>query len=170
MATGALFAAWAFDGLNSYMQFLTGRPWLYPPLNALRLLTGLGNGVSMSLLIVPMFNLAFWSKPDTARPACSLRELGGLLLQAVAVALLLQLRLDALLYPVLVADTVSVLLMLAIVNAVIVVMLSRRVSQATAWDQALAPLVLGLVLALVEVGGLAGLRSWLAPRVPLPLL
>jgi hypothetical protein len=131
-------------------------------------LTGLGNGISLCLIIVPMFNLTLWSESDTARSAAGLRELGGLLLEAIAITLLLQLRLDALFYPVLFADAASVLTMLTLVNAVIVLMLSRRVNRATAWTQALAPLILGLVLTLVEVGGLAWVRSWLGPRGPYP--
>jgi len=168
LAVGALFAAWAVDGLNSYVQFLVGRPWLYAPLNSVRLLTGLGNGISLSLLVVPLFNLTFWSEPDSVRSASSLKELSGLLLQAVAITLVLLLRLDVLLYPALAAEAVSVLLMLSIVNAVIVIMLSRRMNRATSWTEALAPLTWGLAFALLEVGGLAWVRSWLGPRVPFP--
>ncbi len=167
---GLLFASWGIDGLNSYFQFLTGRAGLYPPSNFLRLTTGMGNGLSLSLLVFPMFNSVLWREPDRQHAVHSLTELGALLLQAVGLALLIQTAISSLFYPLLLADTVSVLLMLTLVNSMIVVVLLHRENSAVQRRQTLLPLGLGLLLAIVEVGGIASLRYWLGSALLLPML
>jgi len=163
---GVLFLLWGADGLNSYLQFLTGSICLYPPSNLLRLVTGLGMGLSVTLLVLPMLNLTLWRDPHEERVIAGLKELGVLLAQALAVAILVQTRLGALFYPLLVADVLSVLLVLSLVNATIVVILLRRVNHAEHWRQALLPLGLGLLLSAAEVGGIGLLRHALASILP----
>jgi uncharacterized membrane protein len=159
----AFGALWAVDGLNSYYQFLTSSVALYTPSNLFRLATGMGTGLALSLVIAPMFNFTFWREPDPRRVINGLGELAALVLQVAGVVLLLQTRACFLFYPLLAADTLSVLLVLAVVNSLIVVILLHQENTAERWRQALLPLLLGLLLTLVEVGGIAFLRYWLSP-------
>jgi len=165
---GLFSASWAIDGLNSYLQFLPGISGLYPPNNWLRLTTGMLHGLSLSLFVLPMFNFTFWREPDRQRVIRDWRELGEVLLQLLGVGLVLQARPDVLLYPLIAVQSLSVLLLLTIVNSMIVVILLHRENRAQRWKDCLLPLGLGLLLSFAEVGGIAALRYLLSPRLVLP--
>ena len=158
---GVFVLLWAIDGVNSYWHFLSGNGLLYLPANALRLVTGLGQGLALSALVFPLFNATLWQSADSSRSIAGLRELGGLLLQLAVLAVVLQAGAGVLLYPLLLADTLSVLLLLGMVNTMIVVLLLRRENRAQDWRQAILPLGLGLALAIGEVSGIALLRALL---------
>jgi uncharacterized membrane protein len=158
---GLFVAFWAIDGLNSYWHFLSGNALLYLPSNGLRLLTGLGQGLALSALVLPLFNATLWQSADSSRSIASLSELGGIVLQLIALAVVLQVDAGVLLYPLLLADTLSVLLLLGMVNTMIATLLLRRENRAQGWRQAALPLGLGLVLAIGEVSGIALLRALL---------
>lgn len=160
----AFIAFWAIDGLNSYFNFLTGRAILYPPSNLLRLTTGLGNGLALSFVVFPVFNLFLWRELDKQRALNGLGELAVPMLQALGLLLLLQSQVKVLFYPLLLAELLSVLLMLTTVNSIIVVITMHRENYAGGRRQALLPLALGLVLTFVELGGIAALRYCLSLR------
>jgi len=163
---GLFFFFGVIDGLNSYLQFFSGVASIYPPHNSLRLLAGLLNGLALSLLIVPMFNFIFWQRPDSQRVVRGLGELGGMLVQILVLGSLLLSGIDVLLYPLFLVDIASVLLVLTLVNSMIVVILLHRENQAKRWIEALLPLGLGFLLSIMEVGGLAWVRSLLAGMLP----
>ena len=163
---GLFVAFWAIDGLNSYIQFLPGVSGLYPPSNFVRLTAGMLNGLALSLLILPVFNLTFWREPRLQRVVRSLRELGSILVQLIGVELLLQAHIDALLYPLLVLESLSVLLLLTIVNSMIVIILLRRENHAQHWKEGLLPFSGGLLLSILEVVGIALIRYRLGTVVP----
>ena len=158
---GLLVALWVVDGLNSYWDFLTGNALLYLPNNTLRLATGLGQGLALSVLVFPYFNGSLWQRSDATRSVENLRELAGLGLALLALAVLLQAGASVLLYPLLLADVLSALLLLGMVNTMLVILLLRRENRAQGWRDALPLLGLGLALAIVEVSGMALLRAWL---------
>ena len=168
VAQGLFSAFWAIDGLNSYLDFLPGISGLYPPSAWLRLTTGMLHGLSLSLFIVPMFNFTFWQTPNRRQVVDNCRELGIILVQLAAVELLLQTRAGALLYPLLIVQCVSVLLVLTIVNSMIVVILLHRENHAQRWKDGLLPFGLGLLLSLAEVGGIAALRHLLSAGLAIP--
>jgi hypothetical protein len=163
---GLFFVLWAIDSVNSYFHFFTGRVGLYTPSNSLRLVTGMVNGLSLSLLVFPMFNYILWREPDERRVIDGLGELVGLLLQVFALAVLLQANVSFLVYPLSVLNVLSVLLMLTIVNSMIVMILLRRENRAESGRQAVLPLSLGLLLSIAEVGGIAVLRQVLPSAFP----
>jgi uncharacterized membrane protein len=156
---GLFIAFWTIDGFNSYWQFLSGNVLLYVPNNAMRLVTGLGHGLSLSIVIFPLFNATLWQDLDPRRSVSSLKELSGIVLQLAALAAVLQTGAGVLLYPVLLTDVISVLLLLGMVNTLIVVLVLRRENRAQGWRQVLFPLGLGLMLAIGEVSGIALVRA-----------
>lgn len=158
---------WAIDGLNSYFYFLTGRPALYIPNNSLRLAAGMASGLSLSFLVLPLFNSTLWREPEKQRIVSTAGELAVILLQALALGWLLQTDISALLYPLLLASVLSVLSLLTLVNAAILVLLLHREQQARSWREAWLSLALGLVLSVIEVGSLALLRHILASVFPI---
>lgn len=154
-----LFVFWAVDGLNSYWHFLNGSALLYTPNNTLRLAAGLGHGLTLCIVVFPLFNSTLWQSIDPRRLLEGVAELGGIVLQLIALAVLLQAGSAVLLYPVLLADVFSVLLLLGMVNTVIVLLLLRRENRAQDWRQAVFPLGLGLALAIGEVSAIALFRA-----------
>ena len=158
---GLFVVFWAIDGVNSYWQFLTSDTLLYVPSNGLRLATGLGHGLALSVVVSPLLNGTLWQSPDPRHSVASLSELGGIVLELLALAVLLQTGAGALLYPLLLADVLSVLLLLGIVNAMIVILVLHRENRAPGWRHVLFPLSLGVILAIGEVSGIAVVRAML---------
>ncbi len=141
---------WAADGLNSYLA-LAGAPHPYEPANVFRLITGALNGLTMSALIYPVFNISLWRRPAD-RP--NIRGLGDLalllLLEAALVGLVLS-RQDVLLYPLALLSAMAVLTLLSSVNTVLALILLGRENSVETGRQALLPVSLGLLLGLVQI-------------------
>ncbi len=80
-----LFAAFAFDGSNSYLALLRtvspgafGRiPNLYVTTNVTRVFTGSGMGLAMGAILFPMYNQSVWRTP-TPQAALTWRGFGVL--------------------------------------------------------------------------------------------
>ena len=145
------------DGLNSYLDLL-GLPHLYEPHNALRLTAGVLCGLALSAIIYPIFNLTLWKAADSERAIRNCRELGLLLASAAPLIWIVQAGVPPLLYPIAISSILGVLVALTTVNAVIVLILTRRQGLATSWRHALPPLGLGLMAALFELGVMSALH------------
>jgi len=159
---------WGVDGLNSFLTPLPNAPHLYQPHNLLRLTTGMLNGLALSIIIYPIFNLLLWKETDTRRVICNFRELGYLLIPAALLTWVVQTQARFLLYPVAILSIFGVLTMLTLLNTMIVLIVTRRESQARSWRDALLPLLLGLLAALLELSGLGWLHLALTQRLALP--
>jgi uncharacterized membrane protein len=158
--------AWVIDGVNSYAQFLTDTALFYAPTNVLRLATGMFMGLFISIIVYPMFNLTLWKAPRDLRAVRTWRDVAALVTTAAALTLVLLQHWDLLLYPLWISITVSVLMVLSIVNSMIVVIVMRRENTAGNWKQAATPLMVGLLLSLIEVGAIALTRHWAARLFP----
>lgn len=158
LALPFLVAAMGLDGLNSYSHFFPGAPHLYEPQNWLRLVTGLGTGLAMGLVITPALVQTLWSEPDWRPAIASLRELGGLLLLAGLLALLVLSNQAALLYVLAIVSAAGVVLMIAVLNTMVLLIATRRDGRAATWRQVAPYLVGGLLLAVVEIGLVSAIR------------
>jgi uncharacterized membrane protein len=159
---------WAFDGLNSYMTFFPGAPHLYEPQNWLRLTTGTLNGLALITLVVPIFNFTLWRKPA---PEQVFRHLGELLLLLPFVALLvvvIQAEIGFLLYPLALLSSLGVVIMLTLINSMIATVVLGREGYAQTWKQALAPLTVGVALAILQMTAMVVLRAYLTVKLGLP--
>ncbi|MGD2148262.1 MAG: DUF2085 domain-containing protein [Anaerolineae bacterium] len=142
---------WMGDGLNAYLA-LIGGPHLYPPSNAVRLATGTLNGLALSALVFPVFNISFWRFPADEPAIRSFSELGVLLLlEAAPIAIVLS-RKPFLLYPLALLSAAGVVGLLTSVNTVIALLLLRRENSVANWRQALPPICLGMAMSLVQIG------------------
>jgi len=161
---------WATDGLNSYMQ-LVGGPYLYEPMNWLRLTTGALNGLTMSALVYPVFNFTLWRRPIPERAIRGLRDLGVLLLLQAGLVGLVLTEWPFLLYPLALLSALGVLTLLTSVTSMLVVMLVRRENMAETWREAAVPLLAGLAVALIQVGVIDWVRYALTDTLTgIPLL
>ncbi len=159
---GLLFVFWVVDSLNSYIQFATGRAVLYEPSNLLRLCTGLGNGLLLSTVVLPLFNYSIWRQASEERILQNWTELATIGLQLLTTAIVVWWGPEPLLYPLLTASLAGLLLTLTMVNSVIAVILLQRENAAVTWRYALLPILCGFLLAVAEVGSMAILRHLLA--------
>lgn len=151
LALGLFIAAMAVDGLNSYSHFFPEAPHLYQPRNGLRLLTGMGTGLAMGLVVAPALAQTLWRQPEWAPSVASLRELAGVAALALLVALLLLSNLPALSYVMAVISAAGVILIIAVLNTMFLLILARRDGKATAWRQVAPFLFAGPILAVAQI-------------------
>jgi hypothetical protein len=160
LACWTLVALTAIDGLNAF--FFDGNlPQLYAPNSALRLLTGLGAGLAVGLMAVPVVASMVWSRPnDEASIEDPVELLAGLALVGLVGALVLA-GVGALLWPVAIAMLVGVIVAFGLGNLYVIVLATRRVGQAVTFADLRGGLVGSLGLSLLELAGLSALRIWL---------
>jgi uncharacterized membrane protein len=151
LALIGLIGFMAIDGINSYSHFFPNLPHLYEPRNWLRLITGMGAGLAMGIVLFPALAQSLW-RDQEVRPALeSLRELAGLILLAGLVIALVLSNQPTILYVLGIASAMGVVLVLTAINGTALLILTKRDAQATNWGQALRPLTIGLVLALTQI-------------------
>lgn len=146
------------DGINSYSHFFPNLPHLYEPQNWLRLVTGMGTGLALATLILPVFNQTVWRDWE-ARPVLGrFRELAFLVGAAAVVVVLVLSDNVWVLYPLAVLSAVGVLALVVALNTTILLMATRREARALGWRSAWVPLAAGLVLAIAEIGAIDAVR------------
>ncbi len=165
-----LFLAWAFDGVNSYLLLATRQVFLYEPQNWLRLVTGAGMGVSLGACVVALFNSAVW-KPElmAMQPSVgSWREVGRLLIIAACVVLVVLWQPAFLYGPLAVLSALGAFTLLTIVNALFVLLATKRQSAMSAWNQLGWPMAIGAFLTFNEIMLIVIARQALTASLGLP--
>jgi uncharacterized membrane protein len=168
MLLGGFILLWAFDGLNSYLTFYPGAPHLYEPQNWLRLTTGTLNGLALGILIFSIFQFSLWHAPRLEPVVQGLGELSGLVAVAALMVGMVLSRDHRLLYPLALASTLGVVMMLTSVNTVIVLVATRRENSARRWRDAVWPLLIALALSLTIVMGIGAGRAALTDALDMP--
>ena len=146
------------DGVNSYTHFFPNFPHLYEPQNWLRLVTGMGTGLAMGLLVFPALAQTLWREGDGRSIIDSWGELLDLLILVTVATLLVLSNQPTVSYVLALVSAVGVLLIVTALNAVLLLMVTRREGRAGRWQETAVPLLISLVLAVVELGALAILR------------
>lgn len=154
-----LCGGWALDGLNSTVALYIGRAWLYEPSNLLRLMTGAGLGVSIAVLLYPIYQQTFWPSYDD-RPVLDRPWLLGPVLGGVgAIVALLWFWHDAPYWLWVLVLTVSAMSVFATLNGVLIALLARKEAATLHWYQRAGFLAAGLLATAAETGALALLRA-----------
>ncbi len=161
--------AMGIDGLNSYLTLWGNLPTLYTPQNWLRAATGSLNGIALSMIVWPVFNFTLWANPAPVRPLKNGWELLVIVIAAGLVILVVQSEPGWLLYPVAMITTAGILWMLSIVNAMILLILFQKDSQAKCWRDAILPLLGGLIATLFELTMMGLFRYLLTGTMEWPL-
>jgi hypothetical protein len=161
LACWTLVALTGLDGLNAFLSD-GNLPHLYPPSSALRLLTGLGAGLAVGLMAIPVVASVVWSQPaEEASIEDPIELLGGLALAGLVGGLILA-GVRPLLWPVALAMLAGVVVAFGVANLYVIVLATRRTGQAVTFADLSSGLIGSLGLSLLEIGGLATLRGWLA--------
>ena len=112
----------------------------------------------MGLVMLPVLAQTLWQAPPWQAPVTSLRELGGLLLLAAALILLLLRNQPAVSYVLAIVSASGVILIVTALNVVLLLIILRRDARARRWPDVVGPLLVGLVLALLQLGAVGALR------------
>jgi uncharacterized membrane protein len=168
LVLGLFMAAWAADGLNSYLTFFPALPHLYEPHNLLRLITGTLEGLVIAAVILPLFNLSVWT-PGAPLPVIQRwRDFGWLLAGAAAVVAAVGSEWPPLLYPLAIASGAMVVLLVSLLCSALVLIVARRDGRMQSWRQTVWPLLAGLALGLAGLAAIGLARDALTVALGLP--
>ncbi|MDT8304627.1 MAG: DUF2085 domain-containing protein [Anaerolineae bacterium] len=151
LVLGSFIAAMGVDGVNSYAHFSPEAPHLYEPRNWLRLLTGMGTGLAMGLVVAPALAQTLWREPKWHPSVASLRELAGIVVVALVTIALVLSNLPPLSYVLAIVSAAAVVLIIAVLNIMFLLIVTRRDGWATRWRQVAPFLAAGVVLAMMEI-------------------
>jgi uncharacterized membrane protein len=157
----ALALIMVVDGFNSMFAEL-GQPHLYPPHNALRIVTGIGMGTGMAIAILLAFNYGL--RQDTERQqrvVATWRDLGFLLGLNLLIPAAIYANLDFLYWPLATLAFVGILSELYVVNVLMAGMLMGYQRSITHLAQLARPATVAFIPAFGLVAFLAHLRFWL---------
>ena len=141
------------DGLNSFLHLIPGteRLWLYEPNNTYRLLTGMGVGVGISVLIVPAFNQTMWKRYDPRPILEGVYDFGVLFLSVAILSLIVLRENPIILFPLSLISAGGVLILLTMVYSMLWVMLFRAEGRFERIGQLFYPLVAGFAVTLFQL-------------------
>lgn len=144
--------AFGVDGVNSYLHFFPSAPSLYTPQNWLRLATGVGLGILVGLIILPVFHQTFWRDYED-RPAVERwPQVGILLVIAAAVGLAMYSENALLLYPLALASAATVPLILSLCYGLLWTLAFHRENTYTSLRSGWVPLAAGYLTAMLQIG------------------
>jgi uncharacterized membrane protein len=153
---------WALDGINSYLTLYPNGPHVYEPQNWLRLTTGMLNGLALGTLVFAVLQFSLWRAPRSEPVIRNIGELTGLVILAVLLIVLVLSKNPHLLYPVSVASTLGVLVMLTSANTVVVLVAAGRENNAWRWRDTIWPALVAVALSLTIVMGIGAGRNALS--------
>jgi len=162
-------ALMAIDGTNSYLaSFFPSLPHLYEPQNWLRLTTGLLAGMSLAIIVTPLFHVTVWQVPSESPVLPDWRSFWPFLLLALALIPLVSAEIPWLFYPIAVTSTAGVVLLLSTTNAVLATIFLRMENRAKNWREVSIPLVTGVGLAFLEIMMMDAVRAAITAALGLP--
>lgn len=156
-----LFLFFALDGINSTLAALMPHWALYPSTNGLRLFSGLGMGVVIANLLVPLWNQTFWVQGSKASSLSSWKQLLGLLLTEGAAGVAIYAGIDWLYYPVAILSVGMVPLLITMVYTLLGMILFKRENAVHHFREGLVYIGAGAILALLQIGLLDLVHYWL---------
>jgi uncharacterized membrane protein len=155
------FLAFAVDGSNSYLYLLkqmtgtlTQIPNLYIPNNTLRLFTGTGMGLTMSLFIYPAFNQTVWRDLDPAPAMETWKQFLALLGLLLAIDLAILTDSPLVLYPIAIVSPLGVLALLTMIYGIVWIMIMRLDNTFVNIKELWLPLLAGFTLTMLMILGI----------------
>jgi uncharacterized membrane protein len=156
----AFLAIWAFDGINSYVYLVTRETFLYMPHNILRLITGMLQGIAISMFFLPFFNQVFWRRPDPRPVLAGWKDLAIILLLTGVLTLAVNSQWGPLFYPLAALSVAGVFLLLSLVGTLVFVMLFRAENTGETGQDFVRFFIPGMAFAVLLIAGIDALRAW----------
>lgn len=148
---GALFLAFAVDGLNSLLHLVPGLPSLYEPSHALRLLTGTGMGLVLAVMVFLAVNQTVWQEWNQLPVLGGRWTTLGWIPLALGLAGLVWTQSPVILYPAALISAAGVWFLLGLVYMVFWLILTRQDNRFTSFRQMVFPFLIGLTVALLQI-------------------
>jgi uncharacterized membrane protein len=142
----------ALDGLNSLVVSMFGLPGLYGPSNFLRLITGLGMGLVLANVLVPLWHNTFWVVARDEPVLKTWSQMGTLILLEGSVAGLILLSGEWIFYPVAILSTLMIPVLLTLVYTLLWMMVRKKENSFQKWQDGVNYLGAGLITAFVQIG------------------
>jgi uncharacterized membrane protein len=152
IALGLIAVPFVIDGTNSFLSFFPNAPQPYEPANSLRLITGLLLGAGLGTTVWAGFHGNAWRDWSRKAPLVSLKELGALLAVLAVLAAAVLTENPLILYPLALVSSAGVIVLLTSVHTMLVLLLTRRENLAQGWSDLIFPGLMGLTLAVLQVG------------------
>jgi uncharacterized membrane protein len=152
------FLSFAFDGINSAVGLLPGFRQFYPSQNWLRLATGLGMGLAMGSLLAVAFTQAVWKDAQESKIFAKNPYFGLMVLVASLAGFLVLFGPALVKQGLMLLSTMGVLLMLTLIYTVPASMLLFGQSKVNSKQSLSLPLLIGILVMILQLGGLAYLR------------
>ncbi|MCB0011342.1 MAG: DUF2085 domain-containing protein [Anaerolineales bacterium] len=139
------------DGVNSFSHFFPNLPHLYTPQNWLRLVTGMGTGLALGIIIFPALAQTLWHEQIIAPSIRNGQELLGMVGLAGLVVLLVLSNQPTILYVLGVVSAAGIIMILTSLNSMLLLIFTRRDARAVNWRHTIVPLTLGLALTAAQI-------------------
>jgi uncharacterized membrane protein len=154
MALGVFVLAFGIDGGNSAAKLYLGRNLLYTPNNTLRMVTGTGMGVFISILLLPTFHQTMWTR-YSHKPSIQSWKSFGLLLGLGALLIVFVLtELPWVLWPLSILSAIGVLVMLTMLYSMILVIVFKRENKIENIRELIPWLLLGFIVGLLQISAI----------------
>jgi len=156
-------AGYAVDGANSALHLIpwTEKYWLYEPNNTLRLITGTGVGLGLSVMLFPAFNQTMLKRYDSRPILTGFRDFGFLLALAAGLIFLVLMGNPIILYPLSLISAGGILMLLTMVYSMVWVMVFQAENRFENISQLFFPLLAGFAVALTQILVIDVFRYWL---------
>jgi len=160
---GMMVIAFGIDGINSFLHLIPGLHflYLYEPQNWLRLLTGTGMGLVVSAILYPAYNLTVWKEWDSHPVITSIKSLGGLLLLAIIMDLMVLTENPLLLYPLALVAVAGVMVLLTMIYSMGWMIVFRLDNSISNYSQMVLPSAIGFMICLLQIALIDIVRYWL---------
>jgi len=123
---GIFFLAFAVDGSNSALKLFLGGGLLYEPSNTLRVITGMGMGLVIGVMVLPTFNQTIWKAYDPRPYFVSWKQFIGLVAAGAAAVLLILTESPVFLIPFSYISAAGVVLILVMLYSMILMVIFNR--------------------------------------------
>lgn len=154
---GVLALGFVLDGTNSYLYLLFNnysnfpKLHIYIPNNVLRVITGTGLGIGVSVMLLPAFHQTVWKKWDRRPALDGIESLTSILALGLILDLVALTENPLILYPLALISTAGIPALLTLVYTMVWVMLFRLENTFERWSDLVFPLVTGFTVALLQI-------------------
>jgi uncharacterized membrane protein len=148
-----LFAlAFIVDGVNSLVATLAPNYALYPPENTLRFITGMGMGLVIGNVILPLWNQTFWADGKDEALLFSWIQFGGLIAVETLAAVLVLTKIEWIYFPAAILSTGMIPVLITMIYTLLGMVVFKRENQVHCWKEAIYAIGIGAIFALIQIG------------------
>jgi Predicted membrane protein len=146
------FFVFIVDGANSLVAEIWPKWVLYTPSNNLRLATGLGMGMVIANLLLPMWNQIFWAEASDKPALHSWKQLLGILLLETGIGWAVLKGWGWLYFPVSILATGMVPILISMIYTLLWLVIIKKENMIKDWKEGWPYAGMGVILASIQIG------------------